>query len=822
MNGLLQDIRYALRQMRKNRGFASIAVATLALGIGANTAIFGLVDSAFLHSLPFRDPQRLVHVWTIEADGEQHTPSVAQYQAITESAGWYEQVAAAGWEDFSYDSQGSLSQILPGRVVTPNWLPTLGIQPLIGRNFRHGEDVAGQDAVVMLSSNCWRTRFHGDPNTIGKQIVLNRRPVSIIAVLPPSLGPYYADTEIFAPFVPDSYVSQGYVRTGKARVEIVARLRAGVTLGQARSEADVTAAQLRNPGIPAEQTDRLLVEDFRESLSHAGPTRQNAERGLLMTGVAAGFVLLIACANIASLLMARGVTRRREVAVRSAMGSSRARMIRQFLTESAVLFFCGGVVALVVTRSCEDIITKTAAALLPGVYLQVDARVLAVTLGVSLLTALAFGMIPALQASRLNVNESLKEGVASVTGGARSRRVRNALVAGQIALGMVLLVGFGLLLRSFLHVESSRLGYNPRNVFTATVRLPLARYATPSDRARLVHTAVERMRLMPGIESVGVADSLPMQGAQSAGLRIEVSNSNSAIVDEIYFVSVSPEFFSSLQIPMLSGRPFRDTDGPQASPVAIVNQTFAKKYFQGANPVGYHVALADSPGTPRKIVGVVSDFRQRNPEEDLRPMAYFPVAQTAPPRWSMAIRIRAASDAAGFAASVRDWLRPVDPQLYWELGTMELQVHDSESLTLRRPMITLLACFGALATVLVVVGVFGVTAYSVAERTREMGIRVALGAARGEVAGLVLRESLVVALAGLAIGTFCAFAATRLLPTEGIGWSGSGIFLYGVSRTDALTYLSVAGLLTGVALAACFIPARRAAKVDPMVALRYE
>src|SRR5579864_2399784 len=823
MSGLIQDLRYAVRQLRKSPGFTAVAVLTLALGIGVNTTIFGLVDSAFLQGLPFHQPERLVHVWAIESDGETHTPTPAEYQAVREQAKSFEQVAAAGWADYFLDADGQVSQTLPGRVVTPNWLPTLGIQPLLGRNFREEEQVAGQDAVVMLSYQCWHTRFQADPHITGKQIVLNRRLVTVVGVLPQSLGPYYEDIEIFAPLVLDSYATQGHIRAGKARVEIIARLRPGVAIGQVRSEAEIIAARLRNPDTPVDRSDRLVVEDFGEMLRHPGPTRLNAQRGLWMTAVAAGVVLLIACANVGSLLMARGVKRHREVTLRSALGSSRGRIIRQLLTESTLLYLCGGVVAAIMSRFSQEIVTKVAAGLLPGVYLHVDARVFAVTLGIALLSAFAFGMIPALQASRVNLNDSLKDGVPSVTGGAHSRRLRGTLVMGQIALGMVLLVGLGLLVRSFLNVQSSRLGYDPRNVLTATLRLPPARYTASSDRARLMHAAVERVGLMPGVESVGIADSLPMQGAESGGMRIEGATPTvTPVENEMYFVSVSPEYFSTLKTPMLAGRAFQEMDGPEGGPIAIVNQTFAKQFFPGKDPVGRHLAFADSPQTWREIVGVVSDFRQRNPEEDLRPLAYFPVAQIAPPHWSMAIRVRSTADMGTLVAGINNWLRPVDPQLYWELGSMQAQIHDSESLTLRRPMVALLASFGTLAIVLVIVGIFGVTAYSVAGRTREIGIRVALGAARGEIAGMVLRESLAVASFGLAIGGFCAFAMSRFFPTEGIAWSGSGIFLYGVSRTDSVTYLLAAAMLTSVALAACWLPARRAAKVDPMVALRYE
>ena len=605
------------------------------------------------------------------------------------------------------------------------------------------------------------------------------------------------------------------------RVQIVARLKPGVTLGQARSEAEVIASRFRNPDARADQSKRFVVEDFGEMFRNPGPTRRNAQRGLWMTAVASGAVLLIACANVASLLLARGVKRHREIAVRSALGCSRSRMIRQLLTESTLLFLCGGIIAVIVTRWCEEIITKTASGMLRGVYLQVDMRVFTVSLAVSFLSALAFGMIPALQASRSNLNENLKDAAANAVLGAHSRRPRKYLVGAQVALGMVLLVGFGLLLRSFLHVEFSRLGYDPRNVLTATIRLPL-RYTAPPDRARLMRNAEERLRLIPGVESVGMVDSLPMEGAEASRLKIESPIAKTPPAeDEIWFVSVGPDYFSTLRVPMSSGRAFRETDGQGANPVAIVNQTFARQFFPGTNPIGYHLAFADSP-TWREIVGVVSDFRQRNPEEDLRPLAYFPVAQTMPPRWSMAIRVRAAGDLANVSSRISGLLQTVDPQLYWEFGSMQAQIQGSESLTLRRPVITLLASFGALSLVLVVVGVFGVTSYSVAERTREIGIRTALGADRLKIAGLVLAESLGVASAGLLVGTFCAFAMTRFLPTAGIGWSGSGIFLYGVSRTDSLTYGLAAALLACVVLAASWVPARRAMRVDPMVALRHE
>ena len=824
VESLMQDLKYGLRMLRKSPGFTAAAVLTIALGIGANAAIFGLVDSALLHALPFRELERLVNVWTTDAGGDLHTPLPNQYSALQKYSQSFERIAGVGWIDNFYGGDESSWQNLPGLLVSSNWLPTLGIQPLLGRNFRDEEQTAGRDAVVILSYSCWRTRFHGDRDIIGQQIVLNRRPATVVGILPQSLAAYTEEVEILAPLVMESYVNNGKLRVaGAVRVRIVARLKSGVTLDQARSETEMIAEGLRSSAASADRSGHLVVEDFVEMFRHAGPTMQNARRGVWLMAVAAGVVLLIACANVASLLLARGVKRRREVAVRSALGCSRGRMIRQLLTENTLLFLCGGSLGLVVARWSEEIIAKAASGMVPGTYLEIDGRVFAAGLVVSLLSALFFGMIPAWHATRVNLNDSLKDTIPSTTSGARARRPRNLLVVFQVALGMVLLVGFGLLFRSLLHVESAPFGFDSHNVLTATVTLPVSRYADQSARARVIQDAIERVRSMPGVVSAGVTDSLPMDGADSTRLSIRTPLSKPAVVDEeIYFVSVSPEYFSSLKIPMLSGRAFQETDGREAGQVAVVNQTFAKQYFPGTNPIGSHIAFADSPATWKEIVGIVSDFRQRNPEEDLRPMVYLPVAQTLPARWNMTIRVQSASDIGHVAAAFSKQVRPIDPQLYWEMGSMRRQIHDSESLTLRRPIITLLASFGGLALVLVVVGVFGVTSYSVAERTREIGIRVAMGARRSEIAGLVLRESLKVTFAGLAVGTFCAFAMTRFFPTEGIGWSGSGIFLYGVSRTDRLTYLVSAALLTCVVLAASWAPARRAMRVDPMVALRYE
>ena len=824
VDSLLQDLRYGVRILCASPRFGIAAIFTIALGVGANAAIYGLIDSAFLRSLPFHDPNRLVHIWTIEADGEAHTPTTLQYQAIVEERPRaFEQVAASGWTSFFYGADGWLLQPLRGSLVTPSWLPTLGIRPILGRNFREHEQIAGQDTVAILSYTCWHTRFHGDPQVIGKQIVLDRRLVTVIGVLPQSLMPYYPDTDIYAPLVLGSYANHGYVRAGKMRVQIVARLKLGATLAEAGSEAEVIAGQLKDPAAPANRPEKLVVQDFTELLRHSGPTEQNARHGLWMTAVAAGIVLLIACANVASLLLARGVKRHREIAIRMALGCSRGRMIRQLLTENMLLFFFGGAAAVVATRWCSEAVTQVASGIMPGAYLEVDGGVFAATLGISFLCSLAFGMIPALQATRTNPDESLKDRASNAPGGTRTRRWRNTLVAGQVALGMMLLVVFGLLIRSFVNVRSSPLGYDAHNVLTATVHLPATRYTEPSDKERLLREAVDQMRRMPGVESVGIADALPMEGADSSQIKIEAPSAGAAPREtELWFVSVSPDYFSTMRIPMVAGRPFQQTDSLTGGEVAIVNQSFAKQYFPGANPIGYHLAFAGFPPGWKQIVGVVSDFRQRNPEEDLRPLAYFPIAQMSPPRWSLVIRVHPTGDLGELAARAGAWLRPVDPEVYWEIRDMGRLFQDSESVTMRRPILALLGCFGGLSMLLVVVGVYGVTSYSVVERTKEIGIRVALGASNREVAGLLLGESLSVALLGLTVGAVWAFAMAHFLPTSGIGWSGSGLFLCNVSRADGFTYVAAALLLVSVVCVASWLPTERAARVDPIVALRYE
>ena len=821
-----KDAQFGWRMLRKNPGFTAVAVLTLALGIGVNAAIFGLVDSALLNAMPFHEPERLVHVWTTDAAGETHTPFPSQFAAVRKYARTFDAVAAVGWVDNYFGSDEAGWQTLHGLVVSPNWLATLGMQPYLGREFREEEQTAGRDAAVMLSFACWRGRFHADEQIIGKQIPLNRKYVTVIGVLPAALTAYpeYAQVQTVAPLVLENYESVGALRVGgAARLRVVARLKPGTTLAQANAEMEGIARGLRRPGSTNDRSGRLLAEDFGEEVRHPGPTQQNARRGLLLMFVAAGVVLLIACANVAALLLARGVKRQREVALRSAIGCSRGRMIRQLLTESTLLFLCGGGVGLLVARWSEELLSKAAAGLISTIsYVAVGGRVLAVGLGVSLLCALLFGMIPALQMTRVNLNDSLKDGIAKVTSGAGLRRPRNLLLVFQIAMAMVLIVGFGLLLRSMLRVQSAPFGFDAKNVLTATVSVPVARYADPASKARMMNRAVEQVRALPGVESAAAVDSLPLDGADSDQLKIERPAASAPIEEETWYLSVGAEYFSTLKIPMAAGRAFGALDRKGGAAVAIVNQTFAKVYFPGASPVGYHVAFADSPDEWREIVGVVADFRQRNPEEDPRPLVYLPLAQTLPGRWSMVIRMQAQSDMASAGQRVASALQPVDPQLYWRMGSMAQQIQHSESLTLRRPIITLLALFGGLALVLIVVGVFGVTSYFVAERTREIGVRVALGASAHEVVGLVLRESLGTALAGLAVGMVAAFALARFLPTGPIGWSGSGIYLYGVSRMDALTYSSAALLLVGVVTVASWKPARRAMRVDPMVALRYE
>jgi len=818
---LQQDVRYGARTLRKSPSFTIVAILTLALGVGTNSAIFSLVDSSFLRALPFSNPARLIRVWTTEADGEIHTPSPTEYLALRRNVQSFDEIAGLGWADYFFGSDQSRWQNIPGFRITSNWLTTLGVQPYLGRNFVAEEQEPGRDNVAILSFQCWRSRFNADPDIVGQRLTLNRRDFTVVGVLPESLGRYY-NADIFAPLVLSSY-TQARSRD-KARVQIVARLKPGVTLGQARSEISVIAQQLRASKPPTDPSGHLTVQDFTEDIQNLGPTALNAQRGLWMMLAGAGLVLLIASANVSSLLFARALKRRKELAVRSTLGCSRPRMIRQLLTETALLFLCGGSLGVLVARWSEDLLMKAIAGLSPsGAYMNVNARVFLFSLGVSFICSLGFGLAPSLHATRIDPNDSLKDAAPATVSGFRSRRSRNLLVVSQVALGMVLLVGFGLLLRSFLHVESAPMGYDPANVLTASVGLSTPRYREPSARLHFLREAVERARLMPSVESAGMTETLPLDGASSGSLTLEnyAAGANEATGDTRR-LSVDSEFFSTMKFTMLAGRLFNDNDSIDAPAVVIVNQTFANQFFPNENPLGHRFAFTDSPTTWREIVGVVWNVRQRNLDEDSQPIAYLPLAQSLPRDLHLAIRVRASADMAAVSHGLSNWLRPLDQDLFWEQSTMLQRIHDSESISMRRPVVTLLALFGGLALLLALVGVFGVTSFSVAERTREIGIRIALGAARSEVAALVLKETLFLTAAGLASGALAALVLTQLLPAGPLGWSGSGISLFGVSRTDILTY-SCSGILLGVvALSACYIPARRAMRVDPLVALRYE
>lgn len=482
-----------------------------------------------------------------------------------------------------------------------------------------------------LSYDCWKKRFGGDTRIVGRQIELNRRLVTIVGVMPESLGPYYRELEIFAPLVLDSYAAHSPLRAGQMRVEILARLKRNVTLTEARSEVDVIGGRVPGPVAADSRANRLIVQSLAEQYENPGPTEQNGRRGLSITAIAAGIVLLVACANVAALVLVRGVKRRREMAVRVALGCSRGRLIRQTLIESALLFLCGGTLALLTTHWCAAAITHVASGLVSGAYLQVNTHVFVGALAAALGCAVIFGLIPALASTRVDLAESLKEAAAKATAGVSAGRFRRALVASQLALGMVLLVGFGLLWRSLLNVEASPMGYDAQNVLTVTTHLPAARYTTTAERAHLMRQAADRMRGMPGVVSVGLAGSLPMLGAESTNISVYArGHEESPGQDMIYYVSVDANYFSTLKVAMLAGRTFGEKDDESANHVAIVNETFAKKYLSPGDAIGSHLAFADSPIDRREIVGVVSDFRQRNPEEDIRPIAYFPILQRFP------------------------------------------------------------------------------------------------------------------------------------------------------------------------------------------------
>ncbi|HEX8161822.1 MAG TPA: ABC transporter permease [Pyrinomonadaceae bacterium] len=823
MRTLWQDLRYGLRAMRKSPGFTAVAVVALALGIGANTAIFSVVDAVLLRPLPFAEPGRLAAIWQTHPFGKklgyEHLPAApADFYAWRQSADAFEGLTALAGGNWNVTG-GQEPERISGARVSTNMLALLRARPALGRDFAPDEETFGKNRVVILSHGFWQRRFGGDPAVVGRQIALDGNSFQIVGVMPqgfsfprgmgidPALG-LDEDPALWTPLAlpPGEAISRG-----NHFLAAVGRLKPGATFAQGLAQLAAVEQRL------AEKTSSIEGKDWNVTV---GPLHEQvvgkSRRAILLLLGAVAFVLLIACANVANLLLARANARTKEIAIRTALGANRRRIVRQLLTESVLLALVGGTLGALLTTWGVDALVAMGAGNIPRASeVGVDARVLGFTLFVSLATGVVFGLAPALTASRPDLNESLKEGSrAAGASGPRRQRVRSALVVSEVALALVLLVGAGLLLKSFARLQNVRPGFDYKNVLTMKMFLPDARYREEGKRARFYEEVLERVKNLPGVESVGGVSQLPLGGSEEIdGLTIEGrprAESADAIMTAALRV-VSPDYFKTLRIPLLAGRYFSEQDAANSQGVMIVDETFARRYFPGEDPVGKRV---DEQGSLTEkgymtVVGVVASVRHASLDAEPKPTMYLSSRQS--PWHTMVLAVRAKVEPASLAAAVRREVAAVDPdQPVSDVQTYE-QVF-ARAVAPQRFNSTLLAAFAALAMLLAAVGIYGVIAYTVTQRAHEMGVRIALGARTSDILRLVVGQAMSLTMIGVGLGLVASFALTRTM---------SGL-LFEVSASDPAVFASVALLLGAVALAASIIPARRATKVDPAVALRYE
>ncbi|MEK6410812.1 MAG: ABC transporter permease [Acidobacteriota bacterium] len=804
METLLQDLRYAVRMLRTKPSFTIIVVLALAIGIGANTAIFSVVNAILLRPLPYKNADRISMIWmdNPKLGVAQDWHSYPNYVDYTEQNQVYEDMAAFNDRSFNLTGTGDPVRVV-GVWTTASLFSVLGVEPALGNIFTQAEEEPGKDLVVVLSNGLWKRRFGGDPGIVGQSISLNGVNRTVLGVMPASFTFPEKQTELWIPLALNPQRRQA---RNSISYKAVGRLKPGVTIEQARADMGGIAKRLDDQYSQSGYGINLVPLHDQET----GTVRP----ALLILLGAVAFVLLIACANVANLLLARAALREKEVAIRVALGAGRWRIIRQVLTESALLALAGGAAGLLLAVWGLDVLVALSPSDIPRLdQTGIDGRVLAFTLGVSLLTGLIFGLVPALQSSKSDPNESLKEGGRGSTGGVRGRRVRNSLVVSEIALSLVLLIGAGLLIKSFMRLQQFELGFNPDSLLTMRIQLPGSKYRDGKQVVGFYQQLLQRMEAVPGVQSAGAISSVFLTDTpNSTNFSIEgrpVPTGAEAI--EVPLDSISPSYFRAMGIPLLRGREFDDRDVDGATPVVIINQTFANRFFEGEDPIGKRFVYGGpAPQNPWiTIVGVVADMRRTGFDKAPRPETFLPEAQN--PDNALTIVARTATDPASFAGALRNEVWAIDKdQSVYDIKTMHQTL--SEKMSQRRFNMLLLGVFAAVALTLAAVGIYGVMSYSVTQRSHEIGIRIALGAQRGDVLKLIVGQGITMALIGVSIGLGAAFVLTRLMST----------LLFGVSATDPITFGAIALVLTGVALVASLVPAHRATKVDPMAALRYE
>jgi putative ABC transport system permease protein len=813
MGTLWQDIRYGLRMLMKSPSVSIVATIALALGIGANTAIFSVVNAVLLRPLPFPNSDALMSVFSTDSarGGIRGAYSYPDFFDLRDQNHVFEHVAAYHDNDFTLTGQGQ-PVMIHGALASADLFAVLGDQPMLGRTPTAAEDKLTETGrVVVLSERLFASRFNSDASIVNKTITLDGHTFTVIGVMPKGFEfPIQNDPLDLWTTIADDAAGESPVtgQRGAHFLRVIARLKPGVSQTQAQADAETIGARLaqQNPdtntgkGIRIEPTLAALVGNVRPAL-------------LILLGAVA-CVLLIACANVANLLLARAMTRHKEMALRSALGASRLRVVRQLLTESVLLSLAGGILGLVLAVWWSDLLIALGKKDIPrAIQVGLDWRVLGFTLGVTLLTGLVFGLVPALQLSKTDLNESLKEG-RGAGGGARKNRIRGVLVAAELAIAVVLLIGAGLLIQSFWRLQHVDSGLQARNVLTFNVAVPEVRYAS-EKQARFFRDLANRLRSLPGVQSASAATPLPLSGSRFS-ISFQIDGRKVAPKDEPsgdLFV-IEPDYFRTLGIPVLKGRDFSERDVHGSAPVVVISDTFARQFFPGEDPLGKRIEPGISTWDKEdskmsEIIGVVADIHNRGLDAQPKPVYYLPQSQV--PFNELALVMKTSNDPHSLMNSVTREVQAMDSELpVFAVKTMDEYV--SSSVAAPRFNTTLLAIFASVALVLTVIGLYGVMSYSVAQRTNEIGIRMALGAQARDVLGLIVKDGVKIVAVGLSLGIGGALLLTKLLES----------LLFGVTTRDPLTFIFIAGLLSLVAMLACCIPALRATRVDPLEALRCE
>ncbi len=802
----MNDLKFAIRQLLINPGFTAVALLTLALGIGANSAIFSVIDAVLLRPLPYGEPDRLVMVWEDASfiGFPQDTPAPANYADWKTHHPGFEDMAAMDWRSFNLVGDGEPEKI-QAYGVSANFFPLLGVKPELGRSFLAEEDQPGANRVAILSHRLWQTRFGGARDIIGKDILLNDEKYSVVGVMP--AGFQFLERYIGL-WVPIAFTPETIANRSNHYLQVVGRLKPGVTVAQAQADLHLIMRRIAlDHPKDAGQLDAIVVP-LHEQV--AGKIR----RSLAMLLVAVGFLLLIACMNIAGLLLARAAARQREMAVRAALGAGRWRIVRQLLTESALLSGAGGLLGLLVARWSFDVLRQ----LVPpqmglSTVLKIDPAMLLFTLALSVFAGLLFGLAPGIQASKTDLNDALKQRGGSSARGARHRRLWDTFVGAEIALALVLLVGAGLLIQTLSKLSGQYSGLRPDHLLTLRTALAEQRYQEHSRRVAFYDQVLERVRHLPGVTSAGYTTSVPLEWKGGAnGFTIEGRQPEAGVTWNAIHRQVSSAYLQTMGIALRQGRYFTGQDSEEAMPVAIINETMARQYWPNQDPLGKRFSFG-KPDRWLTIVGVVGDVRQMGVDAAVKAEMYLPCRQIKTHSFFAPrdLVIRAAVEPLSLVPAVRQAIHEVDPDQPVSLIRTMDQVLDEETAS-RRLGTTLLTTFATLALLLTALGIFGVLSYFVTQQTPEIGVRMALGARPRDVVALVAGKGLRLALAGLGAGLAAAAALTRLMTS----------LLFEVSAVDPVTFVAVSGLLAAVALVACLVPARRATRVDPMVALRCE